>query len=187
MSQLKRISEESCELEMTPMIDVTFLLLIFFICTIKFKTLEGKLSAFLPKDVGVNTSDAEPKEKTEILIKVLVEGTRLDPKDSAAKGNNLDPNVVAPWSGDLKDRYIYGSDRVLQYQLGARNTSDLDELEERLIKKYKEVDATMTGDEVPAATIDPRKNTVYADVVQVLDRAINAEYTDITFVGSYED
>jgi biopolymer transport protein ExbD len=36
--------------DMTPMIDVTFLLLIFFIVTLKFKTLEGRLDAALPKD-----------------------------------------------------------------------------------------------------------------------------------------
>ena len=53
-SELARFSKETCDLPMTPMIDVTFLLLIFFMCTLKFKTLEGKLAAYLPKDVGVN-------------------------------------------------------------------------------------------------------------------------------------
>jgi len=37
--RIKEINEEEHELEMTPMIDVTFLLLIFFMCTLKFKTL----------------------------------------------------------------------------------------------------------------------------------------------------
>ena len=36
-------THEPVETDMTPMIDVTFQLIIFFICTIKFKTLEGKL------------------------------------------------------------------------------------------------------------------------------------------------
>ena len=79
MSQLKLMEEEKCDLEMTPMIDVTFLLLIFFMCTLKFKTLEGKLSAHLPKDVGVNQSDAEPIEKVEILMRVKVEGRKIRP------------------------------------------------------------------------------------------------------------
>ncbi len=43
------------------MIDVTFLLLIFFMCTLNFRTLEGHLSAYLPKDAGVNDGlPAEP-------------------------------------------------------------------------------------------------------------------------------
>ena len=62
MSILSDIAEEEYKMEMTPMIDVTFLLLIFFLLTIKFKVLEGKLAAYLPKDVGVNSSPAEPKE-----------------------------------------------------------------------------------------------------------------------------
>ncbi len=66
MSRKRRRHGENSEpvLEMTPMIDVTFQLLIFFMCTIKFKVLEGKLAAYLPKDVGVNTSPAEPIENS---------------------------------------------------------------------------------------------------------------------------
>ena len=58
INALDEIMGEKCELEMTPMIDVTFLLLIFFMCTLKFKVLEGKLGPYLPKDVGVNPQDA---------------------------------------------------------------------------------------------------------------------------------
>ncbi|MCB9897207.1 MAG: biopolymer transporter ExbD [Planctomycetes bacterium] len=60
---------EETKIELTPMIDVVFLLLIFFIVTIKFKVLEGKLETELPKDVGVNASTDLPKEKIEISIK----------------------------------------------------------------------------------------------------------------------
>ena len=60
---------EETKIELTPMIDVVFLLLIFFIVTIKFKVLEGKLETELPKDVGVNASEELPKEKIEISIK----------------------------------------------------------------------------------------------------------------------
>lgn len=37
---------------MTPMIDVVFQLLIFFLCTLQFPELEGKLVNFLPKHIG---------------------------------------------------------------------------------------------------------------------------------------
>ena len=79
----KRKAEEPIKADMTPMIDVTFQLLIFFMLTIEFKTLEGKLAAYLPKDVGVNTSEAEPKEKIEIKIKVIT-----DIKPIQCRGNN---------------------------------------------------------------------------------------------------
>ena len=62
------------KLEIAPMLDVTFLLLIFFICTIKFKTLEGRLDAFLPKDLGSTRTNSETLENIEV---------RLQPRDGA--------------------------------------------------------------------------------------------------------
>ena len=50
--------------DFTSMIDVTFLLLIFFMCSIKFKVLEGKLQTYLPKDVGVNTTPQQEMLET---------------------------------------------------------------------------------------------------------------------------
>ena len=46
--------QDEIKQDMTPMIYVVFQLMIFFMSTIKFKTMEGKLSAYLPKDVGVD-------------------------------------------------------------------------------------------------------------------------------------
>ena len=179
MSELSRIAQEESKMEMTPMIDVTFLLLIFFMCTIKFKILEGKLAAYLPKDVGVNSSSAEPIEKVEITVKVINEGTKLDPTD-AGKAKSRNPSAVKPWSGIPGTRYVWADDRILEFRIGPKRTNDLEELEKRLKRLHED-------DEERPATIDPRKGTVYEDVVGVLDRAINAGFEDITFVGSYED
>jgi biopolymer transport protein ExbD len=40
------------EIDLTPMIDVVFLLLIFFMCTLSFAVNEGRLVTHLPKDRG---------------------------------------------------------------------------------------------------------------------------------------
>jgi len=64
-------AREEVEMQMTPMIDVTFLLLIFFMCSIKFKLLDGKMAAYLPRDVGVNATPAEEMmEKIEVAMKL---------------------------------------------------------------------------------------------------------------------
>jgi len=77
MGRRKKAQIEDVDLDLTPMIDVTFLLLIFFICTMKFKVLEGKLVTNLPKDVGVNSSPVDDiLEKVEIDI--LVDKTRSE-------------------------------------------------------------------------------------------------------------
>jgi len=170
MSVLSQIAEEEQKLEMTPMIDVTFLLLIFFMCTIKFKTLEGKLSAYLPKDVGVNTTQAEPKEKVDIEIHVVAAGSRVHPKGHA--------NAGKPWDG--KGRFVYDSSRRLEYHIGNKRYTDIDEVRQRLTKLHKD-------DPERGSTIAPKKNTVYQDVVPVLDAAIQADFTDITFMGAAKD
>jgi len=162
MSILTDIASEEHKMEMTPMIDVTFLLLIFFLCTLKFKLLEGKLQAYLPKDVGVNQSEAEPKEKVEISIKLVAEGTRVDPHDAAK-----------PWGGKGRFDYI---GRKVTYAVGPFKTEDLEALQTRLQKIY-------ASDPERPSTIAALAGTVYGDVVPVLDRAVEVGYTDITFVG----
>lgn len=166
MSILQDIASEEQKMEMTPMIDVTFLLLIFFMCTIKFKTLEGKLSAYLPKDVGSATSDSEPVEKVEIKLTVLKPGNRLKPGDRT------------PWDG--QGRFEFDATRVIQYQIGPRRTTSIEEVGNRLNLLHEQ-------DPERGSTIDARKGVVYGDVVPVLDKAIAAKFSDITFVGSFED
>ncbi len=165
MSVLSDIAEEKNEMEMTPMIDVTFLLLIFFMCTIKFKTLEGRLSAYLPRDVGVNQSDAEPIEKVDISVSVLEEGTRYSPKDP-----------TQPWSGE--GRFIIRG-RKIQYKIGPSVFTEAEEMTKKLKKSHED------DDERPA-TIDAKPGTMYADIIVALDAAIEAGFTDITFGGAYK-
>ena len=72
----ERAMKREVKMEFTPMIDVVFLLLIFFMCTLKFKVLENKLATYLPTDKGLNThfEELEPVEK--IRIKLSLQGER---------------------------------------------------------------------------------------------------------------
>jgi len=45
----RRVEPERVSLRLTPMIDVVFLLLVFFMFAARFRTLEGQLGVFLPK------------------------------------------------------------------------------------------------------------------------------------------
>jgi len=57
------------KLQITPMIDVTFLLLIFFML-LPFRTLERKVAAFLPKDKGIAIIDfvVPVKPKIDVVL-----------------------------------------------------------------------------------------------------------------------
>jgi len=206
-SKLAEINDEKCEMEMTSMIDVTFLLLIFFMCTLKFKTLEGKLAAYLPKDVGVNQSEAEEIEKVEILVRVKKDrstgakmtGVKLRPgsppvrytPDDAKEGRRYQwntPELAAkPGNSSLNALPM----RRIEYSVGPFKTEDLKELEDKLRKTHKDKQPTMPIDEktgepklVPA-TIDARTGTCYEDIADVLDAALNANFEEITFVGDH--
>ena len=155
--------------DMTPMIDVVFQLMIFFMCTIKFKTLEGKLTAYLPKDVGVNNVQTNAKlEKVDIVVKVLKEGSKLHSERDE------------PYVEGSGRPFRYGPDRVIQIQVGSMVTTKIPELKARLKQLH---DATPDR----AATIDPKAKSTYADTVLVLNTAVEAGFLDITFKGSFEE
>jgi|SoiMethySBSTD1v2_1073268.scaffolds.fasta_scaffold342980_3 biopolymer transport protein ExbD len=49
-------------INVVPMVDVIFCLCVFFMCSFKFKQLEGKFNSWLPKDKGNSGMPSEPKE-----------------------------------------------------------------------------------------------------------------------------
>ncbi len=63
---------------LTPMIDVIFQLLIYFILTMKIKSVEGKLLSRLPKDKGPRSIPAEEPELAEVRIYICAEGDIRD-------------------------------------------------------------------------------------------------------------
>ena len=63
MTVVRRKTQQSTEtkMDMTPMIDVVFLLLIFFMLTMEFKLPEGYLKSYLPRDRGSGGTPQEVK------------------------------------------------------------------------------------------------------------------------------
>jgi len=158
----RRHLEES-QLDMTPMIDVTFLLLIFFMCTLKFKTLEGRLDAYLPPDVGPSSDPAETPEALDLVIEVVHPGTRLSPRGE----------LWIPDSG----RYVFGSDRVLAYTLGPARFETFEQLQERLEWSAQRGDTTRL-------VLDPREGVVQSEVITVLDHLAASGWSKVTFHGA---
>lgn len=64
------------KLEIAPMLDVTFLLLVFFLCVVRFKTLEGRFDTFLPND-GRPTSEESTEMPIEVRIRTFAEGSTV--------------------------------------------------------------------------------------------------------------
>ena len=65
----KRRTFAEANIDLTPMIDVTFLLLIFFLCTLSYRVLEGKMETHLPKDIGQSSdSITMPLETFDVSL-----------------------------------------------------------------------------------------------------------------------
>lgn len=170
----KKKKFEEIKPDMTPMIDVTFLLLIFFIVTLKFKILEGRLDAALPKDRGTSNAPAEEIEKIDILMFVAEPGTL--------------EKEVNPKTGRESDLRMF-KDRLIRLEVGAKKFrfDPIQEFPEELRTFLKAGLAGGTYDvaETPVS-IDARKGVVYGDVIRVLDVVIEEQFEKVSFAGTHE-
>ena len=83
MRFLKRRAREESEFQMAPMIDIVFLLLVFFICTTAFLKIETELKLALPAEKQVVKPTRPPREFT-IELKpdyIAVAGRKITMKD----------------------------------------------------------------------------------------------------------
>ena len=67
---LDEMTSEEPKINMTPMIDIVFLLIIFFMC-LNFKTFENKLPSELPLDQGLFQSPPKPLQALRLQILLL--------------------------------------------------------------------------------------------------------------------
>lgn len=165
----KKKKFEEVKPDMTPMIDVTFLLLIFFIVTLKFKVLEGRLDAALPKDRGTSTTEAEEVEKIDILMTVAEPG-KLIPDES------------------LKGLKIYQGRRI-RIEIGTQrwyyDPSDIDDVYDP-IPGLPTFLSTYDKEETPVS-LDARKGINYGDVIILLDVVVREEFEKVSFAGTMEN
>jgi biopolymer transport protein ExbD len=166
---------EEVKPDMTPMIDITFLLLIFFIVTLKFKTLEGRLDSNLPKDMGTSNAETEEIEKVDIIIQIANPGTRVpDPKTRT--------------TSKPLGRLEHFRGRFLRVSVGTNTfTVRTDALDKAgLFADLSSLRTALEGydrDETPV-TLDAREGVVYGDVIGVLDVVIVEKFIKVSFSGT---
>jgi biopolymer transport protein ExbD len=170
---LKMPKTDEAVLNMTPMIDIVFQLILFFLFSLKFKALDYRIESQLPKDRGLA---ATPEMKTDIpAIKVALFRENAESKDGAY----------------TKIR-IAGQDFKLEHDgwTGDRKTNM--EIEDRRDKRFAQVQAKIA--ELARANKElkgeietplPKGAAVpHSDVIRVLDAFVGAGITEVNFVGS---
>ena len=139
------------------MIDVTFLLLVFFIVTLNFRMLEGRLDTALPKGIGGHEGQADEFEKLYVAIYVA------------------EPGELVP-DPEAKGLQVYEG-RRLRYEVGARRFDSLAGMRDFI--------ATWPTRDIPVS-VDAKEATTYGDVIPVVDALLERGFENVAFVGSFE-
>ena len=82
--------ENPLPLNVVPLIDVIFCLLLFFMCSFHFKTLEGKMEAWLPQDKGA--AQAKPTDPEMGEIRIVLEWDKANNRVIRRFGRTEYPN-----------------------------------------------------------------------------------------------
>ena len=177
-------AQEEAKADMTPMIDVVFLMIIFFIC-IDFKVLESKLDAFLPTNKGSQSTVVEPEEQLSIKILGTSPGTRdyRDKDGNANRGRN-------PLTGRQFRFKLTG--HQVRYEVGPKPIYDLIKLNEELKRIANDPasqipDKDTGGTKLMSCVIEPYPGAMYADVAAVNDAANDAGFEEVNFGGGLGD
>jgi biopolymer transport protein ExbD len=168
MREKRRDLGEETEANTTPMIDVVFLLIIFFLC-IDFRVLEAKLPAFLPKDRGTSDRQQEPREALHVCIVCTERGTEVARRSDAPDGESS---------------YALLGHRI-EWEVGPKRLTALPgvvaELE-RIRHDPSKLQRDDTGRMRPMdVVIRPGRSTTYGDVARTLDAVRKAGFEDISF------
>jgi hypothetical protein len=160
------IPDDDPKADMTPMIDVVFLMIVFFVC-IDFKVLESKLAAWLPRDRGSSRARAEPIEQLSVRVHVAAPG-----------------EVVRTTDGE---RFVLRGHRV-RWEVGPTVCADLAACRrelERVAADPKSMlpDRATGGSKLMACVVEGEPGTRYDDVARTADLCYAAGFADIHFGG----
>jgi biopolymer transport protein ExbD len=155
-------------MELTPMIDIVFNLLVFFMVATKFKTTEGMIRAFLPKDRGPGTSSSVIR-LDEVRLKLLW----LDASGAPTRGD-AGHAVLKIGTESLNAPGELGFDRPDQGAVWA-------DLQQRLqaLKQHYQGDNELG---LPVI-IDAREQVPTQVVVLALNEVVRAGIQDVTFAA----
>lgn len=173
---IKRPDTDEAKLNMTPMIDIVFQLILFFLFNLRFKSLDYRIESALPKDRGVEASP----QMVEPIPSIKIDLFRLDASDKANARTKIKvggahetiiPAALYQWTGKKVDDMAIEKRRDAEFAKIAA-----------IIKKVREGKPEFKGEidtPPPSGLLVP-----HADVMRILDAFIEAGITDVNFVGA---
>ena len=104
-SNIGEASDNPVGVNAVPLVDVIFCLCLFFMCSLKFKQLEGKIETWLPKDRGVEQTppDKIVLEEIRVFMRWLDGRTVIKVGNRAPAGTDLElMQTINQMSNDYK-------------------------------------------------------------------------------------
>ena len=159
-------------LNMTPMIDIVFQLLIFFLLSLRFKTVDQRIDSAMPKEVGVVARPAAmeaPRLVVKLFRKHADDATNAYTRVRIANRHTVNlpvtPVGVEAENDDARDA-------ALGQVLAA-----IDD-----VRRLGGYDPDVKGE---IRTPEPEGQSVpHADVMAVLDAFLLADFEDVAFAGA---
>jgi len=176
--------EKRPDLNMTPMIDIVFQLLIFFMLSMHFKEVEGKLITTLPKDKGLQSSSVLQPELQEVRVILCAGGdVRMHSQNKGEHERvDKDPTVCKAMVekidvGDLhktsKDESKIAPNRAIYKQIGAK-TKEL----------YDMTPSSRDPSKRSPIIIDADSETPYEHIIGVINVLKEVDIENIEFAGN---
>ena len=170
-----RFVSEEVELDLTPMIDIVFNLLIFFMCATKFRTPEGMIESYLPKDKG-QAAGTPQIDLNEVRIKLLWYDDSGNPTKSEKGGN------VVVKIGDE----VFNNNTTELTDLRYPSTSPVWAAVYEKLKDFK-ANYKGGGEKGLPVIIDARKQVPTKYVISALNEVVRAGIQDVTFAAPEVD
>jgi len=152
---------EPVKLNMTPMIDVVFQLIVFFLVSMKFKSLDMKIEAFLPKDRGLAATPSKPADVPKLVA--VLKRQKGEATTRVKVGNATLGEINGSEERRAATKAVMDQLSKMAGEARARAGSAADEVK----------------GEVDAAPLVPT-----GDVIRAVDAFIAGGLKDVTFVGT---
>ncbi|HEX7900749.1 MAG TPA: biopolymer transporter ExbD [Planctomycetota bacterium] len=185
MAKKREMPEEIAteQLNMTPMIDVVFQLLIFFMLTMQFKEIEGKLLSQLPKDKGLAPSHVLQPELQEVRIVLCAGGdTRMHLHD---KGKHEKSDKDNSTCKAMVEKIDIG-DLFLSEKHGkvAHNKQVYTALAEKTKALVDAQPSAKDPTKKAPVILDADSETPYEHIIGAVDACKNVGIDNVEFVGN---
>ena len=171
-------------LPMTPMIDVVFQLLIFFMLSMHVKEVEGKLLSQLPKDKGLAPTHVLQPELQEIRIVLCAGGdTRMHLHDKGRHEKaDKDPNVCKVQVEKIEIGDVYMTEK--NAGKGASNKGIYMSLGQKTKELQDAQPSTKDSAKRAPVILDADSETPYEHVIGAVNACKHFGIDNIEFVGN---